>query len=309
MNARRCLTLLLGAALAITACVSPARKPPATEPVIEISDVDLFYRIYDAAGGRPSEASLEADYLQAGSDGLRTFARLRATTGKRIADAVAASPEIYQSARGCAAALPKVKSRLQAALGALAAQVPEARFPPVTIAVGRGRPVGVGDPATGVQIGLEALCAASFLNPDIEDRFVYVITHEYVHVQQHPALGNGEAPTVLEASLMEGIAEFITEQIAGSVSYGHLAEATKGRELDIETAFAAEANGTGLSAWLYNTGEASPADLGYWTGYRIAKAYYRNSPDKSAAIREMLAVEDAESFLKSSGWHPGIVLD
>ncbi len=33
-------------------------------------------------------------------------------------------------------------------------------------------------------IGLEAPCAADFMNPNVQDRFVHVIAHEYVHIQQ-----------------------------------------------------------------------------------------------------------------------------
>src|SRR5690606_39387977 len=76
---------------------------------------------------------------------------------------------------------------------------PEATFPPVTIAVGRGRPVGIGHPTTGVQIGLEALCATDFLNPNVEDRFVHVIAHEFVHVQQDSALRSEEHTSELQS--------------------------------------------------------------------------------------------------------------
>jgi hypothetical protein len=54
------------------------------------------------------------------------------------------------------AVLPRVRQRVAVALRELG---PEARFPPVTIAVGPGKPVGMGSPVTALQIGLEALCA------------------------------------------------------------------------------------------------------------------------------------------------------
>lgn len=42
-----------------------------------------------------------------------------------------------------------------------------------------------------------------------------VIVHEYIHVQQFPALNDDEHPTLLERSLIEGGAEFGTELIVG----------------------------------------------------------------------------------------------
>lgn len=277
-------------------------------PVIQTDDVDLFYRIYDAAGGRPTAEQLQRDYLDQGSDGLRQLAKMRNVTGVRIADAIATTPDIYTNARECVKALPRVRERLAAALAALVDMYPEARLPPVTIAVGRSKPVGVGGPDTGVQIGLEALCATHWMNPNVEDRFVYVIAHEYAHVQQSRELADKKQLTVLEMSLIEGAAELVAELTAGRTSYSHFRALTEGREKEIETAFAADVDETDLSAWLYNSTHDKPGDLGYWVGYRVAKAYYQNAIDRRGALREILEMTDAKALLAKSGWYPGIRL-
>ena len=150
---------------------APARR---VEPVIHIEDVARFYRVYDAAGGHPDAAQLQRDYLDRGSDGLHNFARLRNITGTAIAATLATRPELYTGAQRCMAVLPAVRRRLQGALATLGRLYPAARFPPVTIAVSRGKPVGVAD-GSGVMIGLEALCATDWLSPNVEDRFVHVI--------------------------------------------------------------------------------------------------------------------------------------
>jgi len=281
---------------------------PASGPTIHIGDVDLFYKIYDAAGGRPSAEQLQQDYIDVGSDGLRQFARVRNITGARIADTLTKNPQLYVDAKRCMATLPRVRQRLVSALRTLGELYPEARFPPVTIAVGRGKPVGVGSPATGVQIGLEALCATHWLNPDVEDRFVYVIAHEFAHVQQAPELVDKEHPTVLEGSLIEGAAEFVGELIAGRVAYSQFKAATEGREKEIEAAFVADQDKTDVSAWLYNGTAEKPGDLGYWVGYRIARSYYQHASDKRRALRDILEMNDPKAFLGKSGWYPGIEL-
>jgi uncharacterized protein YjaZ len=178
----------------------------------------------------------------------------------------------------------------------------------VTIAVGRGKPVGIGSPVTGVQIGLEALCATAYLNPDVEDRFVHVIVHEFMHVQQAAELTDAQQPTLLEAALMEGAAEFATELVSGGVAYQYLPALAAGREAQIERDFIKDKSGRDLSRWIGNGTTQQPGDLGYWVGYRIAKAYYRRAPDQQQALREILELRDAEAFLAKSGWHPGIVL-
>lgn len=278
------------------------------EAIVQTEDVDLFYRVYDKADGRPTAEQLQHEYLDQGSEGLRTFARLRDVSGRRIADAMTANPSLYADARRCLAVLPQARARLETALHKLGRLYADARFPPVTIAVGRGKPVAIGAPDTGIQVGLEALCATDWLNPNVEDRIVYVLAHEYVHVQQvrAHAISDKELPTVLEISLLEGIAEFVGELIAGQIAYSRNAAAAAGRELEIETRFAADLDKTDLSDWAYNTIPEVPGDLGYWVGYRIAKAYYHNASDKRQALREILEMDDAKDFLAGSGWYPGI---
>jgi uncharacterized protein (TIGR02246 family) len=286
-----------------------SREPATAAPEIHVEDVALFFRVYDAAGGRPTAEQLQRDYLDAGSEGLRQFAKMRNTTAARIAAAIVEKPAMYADARQCLEVLPTIRDRLARALGKLGELYPEAKFPPVTIAVGRGRPIAVGSPVTGIQVGLEALCATDWLNPDVEDRFVTVIAHEYAHVQQARELADKEHPTVLEGSLVEGAAELVSELVAGEVSYAYLGDLVRGREKAIETAFAADEDETDLSDWLYNTTDEKRGDLGYWVGYRIASAYCQRSSDKHAALREILQMTDAKAFLAKSGWYPGMPLE
>jgi uncharacterized protein YjaZ len=157
-------------------------------------------------------------------------------------------------------------------------------------------------------IGLEALCAVDYLNPNVEDRFVHVIAHEYAHVQQSAALADDEHPSVLEGSLMEGAAEFIAELTSGQVGNGEHAAMVKGRETQIETAFLADVDKTDTSDWLGNGTLTKPGDLGYWVGYRIVKSYYAHAADKRRAIRDILQMTDPKAFLAKSGWRPGIHL-
>jgi hypothetical protein len=236
--------------------------------------------------------------------------KARNVTAERIAQSVATRPELYAEARTCIAALPRVRDRLNVAFRKLVALYPEAQKPPVTIVIGRGRPVAISGPGDGVQIGLEAMCSpvGRFLNPNIDDRFVYVIAHEYIHSQQDLKLANDEQPPVLERSLLEGAAEFMGKMISGDVGYGAFRASTKGREKEIETRFAADVDKTDLSDWLDNTTPDKLGDLGYWVGYRIVKSYYQHAADKRRAIREIIQMNDSHAFLAKSGWYPGIVL-
>jgi hypothetical protein len=303
-----------GLLAAITSLVlSCATQSPSSASIeVQTEDVTRFFRIYEAAGGRPTAQQLQSDYLDRGTTGLRHLARVRNVTGERIAGAVAATPELYTNARSCMAAIPRIRERLDATFGKLLSLYPEAQKPPISIVVGRGKPLAIAGPGDGVQIGLEAMCsstAARFFAANIDDRFVHVIAHEYIHAQQAPALANNEHPSVLERSLLEGVAEFVGELISGGIANVAVSASASGRETEIERQFAADTDKTDLSAWVDNTTSDSVGQLGYWVGYRIAKAYYRQAPDKRAAVREMIQLTKPRAFLAKSGWYPGIVLN
>jgi hypothetical protein len=297
-------------ALTFIVIVGATRSAPSADgPVIQIDDVGRFYRVYDAAGGHPSADALQHDYIDPGSDGLHHLAKVRNVTGVTIADAIAKRPELYTGARQGMDVLPRVRERLAVAFLKLVQLYPEAKTPPVTIVVGRGRPVAIGSPnGEGTQIGLEALCAVTWLNPNLEDRFVHVIAHEFAHVQQSPALMNNEHPTVLDLSVIEGSAEFVAELTSGDVGYSQFKTSTKGHETEIESAFVADEDKTDLSNWFNNSTIEKPGDLGYWVGYRIAKSYYQHATDKRVALREILQMTDPKALLAKSGWSPGMRL-
>lgn len=299
----RCLlALAMGGMIGSTQAAAPG-------PEILTADATRFYALYEASGGKPSLAQLQ-QYLAQGTPSLGEFAKLRRVTAERMAEALARTPALYANGRTCLDELPAVRQRLGQVLVNLQAIYPKAKRVPVAIVVGRGKPVGMTYP-NGVVIGLEALCAAEFMNANAQDRFVHVIAHEYVHIQQTGVTeyeaGDPKA-TVLRESLGEGIAEFIAELVSGNVGNGRHAAWTRGKEVHIESAFALDVDSTDLTPWLYNytPGSQEPYDLGYWVGYRIAKAYYLQAKDKREAVRALIEQNNAKAILADSGWTPGM---
>ncbi|MEI2455969.1 DUF2268 domain-containing putative Zn-dependent protease [Lysobacter firmicutimachus] len=302
------LTFLFAACVAAAAASAHAHRGPE----IRTEDVARFYALYEATGGRPTVEQLDREYLAQGTQSLREFAAARRVTAQRIAERMSAEPAIYARAKDCLAVLPAVKRRLVPVFAELAELYPRATFPPVAIVVGRGKPVGITHPA-GVTLGLEALCAADFMHPDLEERFVRVIAHEYGHIQQSLQTefepGDPKA-TVLRFALAEGTAELLAELTSGGVGNGKHAAWTRGKEAEIEGAFVKVMDGTDISGWFYDyrPGSDEPYDLGYWVGYRIVKAYYLNSKDRKAALKDIIEMDDPKAFLQRSGWTPGMTL-
>ncbi|WP_132391304.1 DUF2268 domain-containing putative Zn-dependent protease [Novosphingobium sp. PhB165] len=274
---------------------------------IRTSDVALFYKLYDAANGTPSSSVLQQDYIDAGSDGVRQFVPHRIISGTSLAQTIQQNRSIYDQARTCMDVLPTVTRKLEVAFRKLSDLDPQATFPPVTILIGRNNSGGTTGKA-GVLIGLEVVCRSSWLQPDLSERLFHLISHEYGHVQQAPELDDDNAPTtVLRQSLIEGVAELVGELISGQVGNVHLQKWTQGHVKEIDARFVADADKADISDWLYNgVGTPDhPGDLGYWEGYRIAKAYYTKAKDKRAALRTLLDLKDPKAVLAESGWKPG----
>jgi hypothetical protein len=40
--------------------------------------------------------------------------------------------------------------------------------------------------------------------------------------------------------------------------------------------------------------------MGYWMGFKISEAYYKNAADKKQAVRDILVVKDCQEFLTAS---------
>ena len=202
------------------------------------------------------------------------------------------------------------KNQASQRAGTTETHLSRASQPPITIGVGRVRPLGTAD-KNGVMIGLETLCFADFMNPDLEDRFVTVIAHEYVHVQHEHFFAENPEEKVLKATLIEGGAEFIGELISGSVSSTQFPAALKGREKEFETAFFGDLDKKAVgSAWLYNY-PGIPCTLRTWAigSATDHQGLLQTSQGQAPGARDIIELHDPKAILAKSGWRPGIDVD
>lgn len=287
------------AVVALALLLAPASAQ--AEANIVTTDLALFFEIYDAANGKPDAKALQR-YLDHGSPGVQGFIPDRISSAENLARVIAAEPAVYTAARTCARNLGKLKSRVADAFRKMADLDTASRFLTVYLVIGANNSGGTAN-ETSQMIGLEVLCTPPVpTEVPLDIRLTRIIAHEMVHTLQQGFADK----TVLGYSLNEGVPELIAELTTGSITNAHLLEWTKGHEAEIERRFAAQMNSTDFSPWLYGgpgTPQA-PGDLGYWVGYRIAKAFYDRASDKRAAIQQMLEATDALAFLKASGWQP-----
>ena len=141
------------------------------------------------------------------------------------------------------------------------------------------------------------------------DSIPLVVAHEHVHVLQANAekLITKQIKTLLDQALLEGSADFLGELVSGSHINKHIHVYGLANEHQLWTEFQTAMNGLAISEWLYNQSTATgerPGDLGYFVGYRIAKAYYDKSTDKVVAVRDIIEMTSGAAFLTASGYNP-----
>ena len=232
-------------------------------------------------------------------------------------------PRFYAAIRGNTLALDTArafKDSVHARFARIAALYPDAVFPPVYLEIGRlssGGTTGESGMLIGAEMhGADATTPRDELSPwergvvDDASSLPGLVTHELIHIEQSFAR-HSVAPindkSLLARSLDEGCASFVASLAAGGgVDSSGIDGYGLAHEHDLWVEFRNDMLGTDYSHWLYQ-GDASkdrPADLGYFVGARICRAYYENAADKRAAIRDILVMRDPAAFERASGYAP-----
>ena len=118
-----------------------------------------------------------------------------------------------------------------------------------------------------------------------------IVIHELVHFEQK----SHSSKVLLDQSLREGAADFVSRVVTGRTINDHVREWAEPRRDQLFQEFAQKAHGQDVKGWLYDGANIKdrPADLGYWIGSEIASDYYHRAKDKPAALREIIELRDA----------------
>ncbi len=301
------LSVLVAAIGAAPAQGDQNRDPDAAELVF--SDIDLFWKAFDAAERGSQAKVLQAEYLEKGSVGLKEFLRVRIGSAEKLAATIDKHPKYYAALRDPSREAASHKDAIRASFHKLKELYEPAVFPNVYFVIGRMNSGGtITD--TGLLIGVDMYG----MNKDTPDEELgawhravlrpikvvpYIVAHELIHYQQkYPR----DDSTLLARAICEGSADFIGELISGGQINAHLHTYGNPREHDLWTEFKREMDGKDLSQWLFQGDAAKdrPADLGYYIGYKICESYYKQAADKKAAIRAILEIKDFKEFLNAS---------
>lgn len=276
------------------------------------TDIDNFLLTLNSSShGQIDASQLDAIYIQNGSKGLQAYLPGRIQNGTFLSSQVNKNWDHYASIREIPDQLGSIEQEIIGYLESFESLYPDAVFPPIYYVVGALNSGG-STSMDGIIIGIEMFARKDSISTDNFtewqkqsvkklDKLPVTVVHELVHIQQNRNLRNlFQQGNLLNSSIQEGAANFIAELITGE----HLNEPAHvfgdAREEELWLEFKDCLKKEDYLEWFYRPRDGWPNDLGYWMGYKIVESFYRNSEDKSEAIREIINVSDYEDFLMKS---------
>lgn len=301
-------------ALAGTGSAQTLNTDPDSAQIVT-DDIERFWQTYDRLRYDATEedslrAFFEGYYLPA-SPGLRDFIHHRMGSPYELVGQISKHPRYYASIRESTLRAASYDNEIRAAYRALASLYDAAVFPDTYIQIGVMNSGGTYT-EDRILIGAEMFGRTAETPMDelgnwhravlkpVEE-IPHIVAHELVHYQQRYP---DSVRTLLSQSVREGAADFIAELISGRHINSHIHAWADHRESELWAEFREKMNGSDFTGWLYggNQDVDRPADLGYWMGYKIVRAYHERAEDKRQAIRDILNIENFSTFLQASGY-------
>ncbi|RYU79763.1 TPR end-of-group domain-containing protein [Hymenobacter persicinus] len=275
------------------------------------TDITNFWRAYDLAAKDPAhrEQIYQREYFDKGTVGLQDYYALKIQDTKKFVANLDAKPEFYRAIRPNTLQIASLTKQIRGGFIRLKELYPAARFPNVYFVIGRFTSAGTAS-GNGMLIGADQMSASPStprgeLNlwarnnlGNLQD-LPAVVAHEHIHALQKPTTDL----TLLRGAINEGMADFLAELTSGQNPNRRLQTYGLGHEKQIWADFSREMTGTNWDNWIANGRQETadkPADLGYFVGYQICRAYYNEVADKKQAVYDMLNLADYPGFLKRS---------
>jgi tetratricopeptide (TPR) repeat protein len=302
----------------LIASIKPVYTTHPLEAKVVDSDVINFWQAYDKVKHSPKNAAkiYEESYIQKGSMALQYYYVNKIESIDNFILMHNTHTKYYASIKAQTLQAGKLKPAYMRSFLNLKKIYPKAIFPPVYFVIGKLRSAGTSC-SYGLILGIDQACLSATAdtselntweknNISLFKNLPHTVAHELIHFQQ---AGMANDTSLLKAAILEGMADFIGELISGKSSNERLKLYAIGKEKAIWESFKKDMYLDRANNWIGNADQETadkPADLGYWIGYQICKAYYENASDKQKAIDDMLHIQNYPSFLAQSKWEEKI---
>jgi len=277
------------------------------------TDVDNFWNTYDKLSLAQTLTDtiqvIQEYYLDKASNGLQEYIKASGSAASDFSNAIKNHKNYLLSIHPATTSIQNYKSRIVDAARKLKSMYPPASFPQICFVMGKFEVGGTQFPDL-LYIGAELICASPAsslqeikedLRPMISqvDNIATVCIHEVIHFQQKYQ----DAKNITDGALIEGGADFITKQITGRATAQSCFEYGYKHEKELRVEFKNQDSSQNFVKWFVNIPDTlnhRPGMLGYFIGYRICEEYYRNSTNKTAALREIIELKSPVEIYRKS---------
>ncbi len=278
------------------------------------ADIHHFWEAFDAAASDTAHRKeiFTSLYFDRSSVGLQDYFETKIRTIDGFVKNQQKKPRFYRAIRNNTLFIDKMKEDIYGYFDKLKELYADAVFPDIYFVIGKWNSAGtVSD--NGLLLGVDQISRTAGIPEDelnlweknnYQDlsKIPVIVIHELVHFEQQQMK---EDTTLLCYTMIEGMADFICELVTGANPSQRLQEYAKSRRQEIWNNFQKEMYLARVYNWIANGDQETkdkPADLGYYMGYEICKAYYEKASDKKQAIKDMLTIQDYRQFLEKSGY-------
>ncbi|RYY71952.1 MAG: hypothetical protein EOO13_01325 [Chitinophagaceae bacterium] len=278
------------------------------------TDIHNFWKAYDAAAKDTAHRKqiFQDRYFGKGTPGLRDYYITKIGSVEAFVQNQDKKKAFYKAIRPNTLAIDAMKDTITGYFVRLKELYPDAVFPNIYFVIGKWKSAGtVSD--NGMLIGVDQIVKSPGIpeaelnlweknNFQLAERLPVIVTHELIHSQQTKMR---QDTALLFYAIVEGMADFMCELITGKNPSQRQHEFAKTRKKQIWEDFKKEMYLQRYSNWIANSNQETPdkpADLGYYVGYEICKAYYDNAADKKQAIQDFFNLKDYKGFLEKSGY-------
>jgi hypothetical protein len=285
------------------------------------SDIYNFWRAYDSCQTTNDSLKqlhcIETLYIDKGTEGLKAFMEVRDYTADLWVSLIRKYPRFWKSIRPNTLAVKSKAKKIQQSIQKLKKLYPDLKEAKMYFTIGGLRSGGTTMSnlvliGTEIATGNATTDVSEFPNKWLEGVFksqqsgniVPLNIHEYLHTQQ-----KGETQNLLGQAIREGACDFITELVMGKPLQNNYLVYGSEHEAELKELFKLDMFTSAYSNWLYNGSTTKTmADLGYFIGYAICKAYYNNLSDKKSAIKDIIELNYSdtaavENFLAKSKYY------
>ncbi|MCS3800667.1 DUF2268 domain-containing putative Zn-dependent protease [Niastella sp. OAS944] len=302
---------------------------PENAKTVLTADIDHFWQAVDALSSCKSHAdslsAIQKLYFDRATDGLIDFIAARDLTAEAQLKLIARYPKFYASSRKNTLGVKNSEKVIEELFTKF--QSLYANFKPFKVCFAIGI-LNTGGTVSDKFVLIGTEISASSKDVDVSEFITYketnranmlsgdgdlvqkirnMVAHECVHTQQKNISDTAAACPLLWQVLKEGICDFIGEMVAGKQINSVAHEYGDKHEKELWSELRSNLCSSDMSKWLYNGQSAKdkPGDLGYYMGYRIAKAYYEQATNKRQAIVDMIELTLPMQFLQQSKYSPG----